>query len=200
MSRSNDLPLLVVLLFVLCTPAHALDTDFIVYDGHRSYAEGFRHAWSVDLMDEYMGLWPNSHTLASISIPVLGRPQEGLLVGMSVANAYPEESARTGTGLRTLDNSPGNWPNTMLFASLPLERISPKFGEGAYRDMDATLKASILSFAIVDNIRIHTLTLGLGLCKQVRGRWSSRETGVRGRGRRRDPGISSWFRRADGGI
>ena len=187
MSRSHYLPLLLVaLLSVLRTPALALDTDFVVYDGHLSYSEGFREAWSVDLMDQYMalytenmdrfiGLWPNSHTLSAISIPVLGRPQKDLLVGTSFSMADLDESAKTGVGMTTLDRSPGNWPNTMLYASLPLEQVSAKFSGGAWRDAEATLKASILSFAIVDNIRISTLTLGLGLRKEVWGRPSPGE-------------------------
>ena len=181
MSRpSYLLPLLVAALSTLHTPAQALDTGFLVYDGHRPHSEGFRHGWAVDLVDQYMssftdnmerfmGLWPNSHALSSITIPVLGQPGEGLLVGTSFSMADPLESAKTGTGLATLDNSPGNWPNTMLYASLPLEEVSSRFRGGRYSGTEATLKACILSFAIVDNIRISTLTLGLGLRRQVRG-------------------------------
>ena len=124
----------------------------------------------TDNMERFMGLWPNSHSLSSISIPVLGQPGEGLRVGASFSMADPVESAKTGTGLVTLDNSPGNWPNTMLYASLPLEELSSRFRGGRYSGTEATLKACILSFAIVDNIRISTLTLGLGLRRQVRGR------------------------------
>jgi len=187
MSRPSYLPLLVAALSALHTLAYAFDTGFLVYDGHRTHSEGFRHGWAVDLVDQYMssftdnmerfmGMWPDSHALSSIAIPVLGQPGEGLLVGTSFSMADPEESAKTGTGLVTLDNSPGNWPNTMLYASLPLEKVSSRLRGGRYSGTEATLKACILSFAIVDNIRISTLTLGLGLRRQVRGGMSpSRE-------------------------
>ena len=144
MSRPSYLPLLVAALSALHTPADAFETGFLVYDGHRPHSEGFRQGWAVDLVDQYMssftdnmerfmGMWPDSHALSSVSIPVLGQPGEGLLVGTSFSMADPGESAKTGTGLVTLDNSPGNWPNTMLYASLPLEKVSSRFRRCRWR-------------------------------------------------------------------
>ena len=180
MLKPPYLTLLFTTLSVMHTQAHALETNFIVYDGHQSYATGFTEGWSQDLMDQYMvlysdnmerfiGLWPNSFTVSSVSIPIYSKPGDGMVVGTSACYADPDDAAKAGTGMRTLDSSPGNWVNTMLSTSLPVGQISHRYREGAFENTDATAKLSILSFAILDNIRINTLTLGVGLRKQVWG-------------------------------